>query len=126
MKNKLTTLFILFVIGAKAFGSGNEPPKLKGSIKLEGSFYADNEGLLNGLTVEIVNLQTNELEDIYLNKPKAKLELNLGYKYMVYIKKRGYATKKILVDAREAMKGDYKFEFDMKLHTLDEKFLSLS
>ncbi len=122
MRNKLTTFFILLMIGVSTFAGEVEKPKASGSIKLEGSFYADKEGKLNDLTIEIVNLHTNQLEDIYLNKTKAKLELNLGYKYMVYIKKKGYATKKILVDAREAKRGAYKFEFDMELHSMDEKY----
>ena len=122
MRNKLAIFIILFSIGSSVIGSEIDHPKGKGGIKLEGSFYADNNHKLQDLTIEIVNLQTNELEDILISKSKAKIDLVLGYKYMVYIKKKGYTTKKILVDAREAKSGDYKFEFDMELHNLDENY----
>ena len=120
MKNKLTTILILCVISFLSISAEKETPMVGGSIKLEGTFIADNEEKLTDLSIEIVNLHTNMLEDIQISKVKAKIDLKLGYKYMVYVKKEGYTTKKIMVDAREAKRGDYKFEFEMQLHKLDE------
>ncbi|MEZ4938564.1 MAG: hypothetical protein R2799_13320 [Crocinitomicaceae bacterium] len=121
MRNKLATLFILGGLSFLFLSAEKETPLVSGSIKLEGTFIADREGKLSDLTIEIVNLHTNSLEDIQLNKTKARIDLPLGYKYMVYVKKPGYSTKKILVDAREAKRGDYKFEFEMELHKLEDE-----
>lgn len=120
MRNKLATLFILGLFSINCFSAEKESPTPSGSIKLEGSFYADQVGDLDELSIEIVNLQTNQIEDIQITRSKAKINLALGYKYMVYVKKKGFSTKKILVDAREAKAGNYKFEFEMELHKLKE------
>jgi hypothetical protein len=122
MKHKLPILLFLGIISLCSFGSDKGGIVKTGSVKLEGLFFSQSEEKLIGLSVEIVNLQTNQIEEIQIVKNKAKVELRLGYKYMVYVKKKGYSTKKILVDAREAKRGDYKFEFDMELHEIDETY----
>ena len=122
MRAGLFFILILGVVSLSSFDKVKKDSNIGGVIKLEGSFYSKKFGDISELSVEVVNLHNNEIEEILLVKSKAKLDLKLGYKYMVYIKKKGFATKKILVDAREAIRGNYKFHFDMELHKLDEKF----
>lgn len=121
MKTKLLLALFLGTFGLSSFKVDKTKSEGSGTIRLEGAFYAKEGGSLSDISVEIVNLHSNEMEDIVLAKSKAKFELKLGYKYMVYIKKKGYSTKKIMVDAREAKRGSYKFQFDMELHQLNEK-----
>lgn len=120
MRVKLFCILFLLVTSLSSFEKNVIGISPSGNIKLEGSFYSGSDNQLEDISVEIVNLQSNELENIQIVKSKAKIELSLGLKYMIYVKKAGYTTKKILVDAREARGGAYKFEFDMELHKTDE------
>jgi len=121
MRHISICIFLLLTVTLSSFEKDSSAVMSAGSIKLEGTFFSSGKANVSELSIEVVNLHTNVLEKIVLVKSKVKLDLKLGYKYMVYVKKKGYSTKKILVDAREANRGNFKFEFDMELHQLDEK-----
>jgi len=115
MKKLLTTLSFAFILCAFAFSQGTS------SIYLDGIFKTSSGGRLKGITVQVVDAETQkEILKLDLNG-KFQQTVNLDRSVTIYFRKEGYATKKIFVEKSDIDGKKFRFNFVMEMLKVGKK-----